>query len=72
MNKFIKIILILAVIAGIVYGFTFIGNSFSKKADEGIDETKNQVENYKDKIKQYNESQEQRQSRIDELRVEEY
>ena len=72
MNKFIKIILILVVIAAIVYGFTFIGNSFSKKADEGIDETKNQVENYKDKIKQYNESQEQRQSRIGELRVEEY
>ena len=70
MNKFIKIILILAVIAGIVYGFIFIGNSFSKKADEGIDETKNQVENYKDKIRQYNESQEQRQNRIDELRME--
>lgn len=70
MNKFIKIILILAVIAGIVYGFIFIGNSFSEKADEGIDETKNQVENYKDKIRQYNESQEQRQNRIDELRME--
>lgn len=72
MNKFIKIILILAVIAGIVYGFIFIGNSFSEKADEGIDETKNQVENYKDKVKQYNESQENRQNRINELRVEEY
>jgi len=72
MNKFIKIILILAVIAGIVYGFIFIGNSFSKKADEGIDETKNQVDNYKDKIKEYNENQEQRNSRINELRVEEY
>lgn len=70
MNKFIKIILVLAIIAGIVYGFIFIGNSFSEKADEGIDETKNQVENYKDKIRQYNESQEQRQNRIDELRME--
>ena len=72
MNKFIKIILIIAVIAGIVYGFIFIGNSFSEKADEGIDETKNQVDNYKDKIKEYNENQEQRNSRISELRVEEY
>lgn len=72
MNKFIKIILILAVIAGIVYGFIFLGNSFSKKADEGIDETKNQVDNYKEKVRQYNESQENRQNRINELRVEEY
>ena len=72
MNKFIKIILILALIAGIVYGFIFIGNSFSKKADEGIDETKNQVDNYKEKVRQYNESQENRQNRINELRVEEY
>ena len=72
MNKFIKILLIIAVIAGIVYGFTHLGDLFSKKADEGIDETKNQVENYKEKIKEYNESQEQRQNRIYELEVEEY
>ena len=72
MSKLIKIILILAVIAGIVYGFISIGNSFSEKADEGIDETKNQVDNYKEKIKEYNESQENRQNRINELRVEEY
>ena len=72
MSKLIKIILILAVIAGIVYGFIFLGNSFSKKADEGIDETKNQVDNYKEKVRQYNESQENRQNRINELRVEEY
>ena len=71
MNSFLKFILIIAVIAGIVYGFIFLGNSFSKKADEGIDETKNQVENYKEKVKEYNESQEQRQSRINNLRVEE-
>ena len=70
MSKIIKIILIVAVIAGIVYGFTFIGNSFSEKADEGIDETKNQVDNYKQKIDDYNKSQEQRQNRIDELRME--
>ena len=72
MNKIIKILLIIAIIAGIVYGFTFIGNSFSKKADEGIDETKNQVDNYKEKINEYNESQAQRQGRINELRAEEY
>ena len=72
MNSFLKFILIIAVIAGIVYGFIFLGNSFSKKADEGIDETKNQVENYKEKVKEYNESQEQRQNRINELRAEEY
>ena len=71
MNSFLKFILIIAVIAGIVYGFIFVGNTFSKKADEGIDETKNQVENYKEKVKEYNESQEQRQSRINNLRVEE-
>ena len=72
MSKIIKIILIVAVIAGIVYGFIYIGNSFSEKADEGIDETKNQVDNYKEKINEYNESQENRQNRINELRVEEY
>lgn len=72
MNSFLKFILIIAVIAGIVYGFIFLGNSFSKKADEGIDETKTQVENYKEKVREYNESQEQRQNRINELRVEEY
>ena len=55
-----------------IYGFIYIGNSFSEKADEGIDETKNQVDNYKEKINEYNESQENRQSRINELRVEEY
>lgn len=71
MNSFLKFILIIAVIAGIVYGFIFLGNSFSKKADEGIDETKTQVENYKEKVREYNESQEQRQNRINELRVEE-
>ena len=71
MNSFLKFILIIALIAGIVYGFIFLGNSFSKKADEGIDETKNQVENYKEKVRQYNESQEQRQNRMYELEVEE-
>ena len=67
MKKLIGILVATLIIVGIVYGFTYLGNKFSDKADDTIETTSDEVENYRDKIDRINEQNERRNDQMENM-----